>query len=134
MTDPGRHLNASASADTVRVSLHTGPVAPSAPVYPRTPIHWHDGGEVTVTGALVYDLDPDIPWNEGEEPMTEPTNLSRLLAKARRDRELLARLSAGWLSFGWHANYSPVPELEFSEETDTDGLPLWERAVGAFPS
>ena len=130
MTDPGWHRKGiDWSADTVKVSLHTAPSALVVPVYPRTPIQWHDGGEGTVT-----DSDPDIPWNEGEEPMTEPTNLSRLLAKARRDRELLARLSAGWLSYGWHANYSPVPELEFSEETDTDGLPLWERAVGAFPS
>lgn len=33
----------------------------------------------------------------------------------------------GWYAFGHHAGRDPVPELEFSEPTGEDGLPLWER-------
>ena len=33
---------------------------------------------------------------------------------------------SGWLAFGTHIDY-PGVKLEFSEELDEDGLPLWER-------
>lgn len=33
----------------------------------------------------------------------------------------------GWFTFGYHARYEKVPPLEFSTETDDDGMPLWER-------
>lgn len=33
----------------------------------------------------------------------------------------------GWVPFGYHAIFSPVPPLVFSEMEDPDGLPRWER-------
>jgi hypothetical protein len=39
---------------------------------------------------------------------------------------------SGWYPFGFHAGWDKedVPaEIEFSEETGEDGLPLWERVV-----
>ena len=33
----------------------------------------------------------------------------------------------GWVPFGYHAIFSPVPPLVFSEINDPDGLPRWER-------
>lgn len=35
----------------------------------------------------------------------------------------------GWVEFGTHAGYDPVPPLQFSLELDDMGLPMWERAV-----
>lgn len=34
---------------------------------------------------------------------------------------------SGWVPFGTHAIFSPVPPLVFSEDDDMDGLPRWER-------
>lgn len=36
------------------------------------------------------------------------------------------RMNDGWLPFGWHASYTPVPELEFDGQ-DEAGDPEWER-------
>jgi hypothetical protein len=44
-----------------------------------------------------------------------------------------ARIANGWVPFGFHANYSPMPTLEFDGE-DVDGYPVWERCVGWFPA
>lgn len=35
----------------------------------------------------------------------------------------------GWFVFGSHAPYPWVGDLEFSAETDEEGMPLWERPV-----
>jgi hypothetical protein len=35
----------------------------------------------------------------------------------------------GWYTFGYHADV-PSVVLEFSEETDAEGFPRWERPTG----
>jgi len=37
----------------------------------------------------------------------------------------------GWHPFGFHAGLISVPPLEFSEELSEDGLPYYERRIGA---
>lgn len=47
--------------------------------------------------------------------------------------QVATRMSDGWVPFGWHANYSPCPELEFDRnDLDDAGDPKWERRLGAF--
>lgn len=37
---------------------------------------------------------------------------------------------SGWYPFGIHAGWDEVPPLEFSDDTDEAGMPLWERPSG----
>ena len=39
----------------------------------------------------------------------------------------------GWFTFGSHAPYPWIERLEFSDEVDEAGMPLWERPLPPWP-